>query len=307
MPQIAAPRLRAVLQALFVTFLWSTSWVLIKVGLQELPALTFAGLRYMLAFLCLLPIAARPAHVAALRSLSRWGWARLVALGVLLYAATQGAQFLGLAHLPPVTVSLLLSFTPVVVALVGIPLLAERPSAMQWGGSALALAGALAYFHPVALPEGQRFGYAVVIGGVLANAASSILGRRANRDGDLPPVVVTVVSMGVGALVLVGAGLATEALPPLSPLNWGIILWLAVVNTAAAITLWNRTLRTLSAVESSVINNTMLIQIAVLAWLFLGERLTTQEIAGLALVGAGTLIVQLRREKPQPEPDAARV
>ena len=41
------------LQALFVTFLWSTSWVLIKFGLQEIPAIGFAGLRYALAFLLL--------------------------------------------------------------------------------------------------------------------------------------------------------------------------------------------------------------------------------------------------------------
>jgi len=34
------------LQALFVTFLWSSSWVLIKFGLEEIPPLTFAGLRY---------------------------------------------------------------------------------------------------------------------------------------------------------------------------------------------------------------------------------------------------------------------
>jgi drug/metabolite transporter (DMT)-like permease len=50
---------QAVLQALLVTFLWSTSWVLIKIGLQDIPALTFAGLRYSLAFVCLLPFAFR--------------------------------------------------------------------------------------------------------------------------------------------------------------------------------------------------------------------------------------------------------
>lgn len=70
----------AALQALFVTFLWSTSWVLIKIGLHDIPALIFAGLRYSLAFLCLLPFALRPAHLAPLRGLSRGGWARLVVL-----------------------------------------------------------------------------------------------------------------------------------------------------------------------------------------------------------------------------------
>ena len=77
--------------------------------------------------------------------------------------------------------------------------------------------------------------------------------------------------------------------------NWTIILWLAVVNTAFAFTLWNHTLHTLTAMESSIINGTMLIWIPLFAVLFLGERITGREMLGLITVGAGTLIVQLRR------------
>ena len=53
--QKGSSHLRAVLQAFLVTVLWSTSWVVIKLGLKDVPALTFAGLRYSLAFICLLP------------------------------------------------------------------------------------------------------------------------------------------------------------------------------------------------------------------------------------------------------------
>jgi drug/metabolite transporter (DMT)-like permease len=76
--------------------------------------------------------------------------------------------------------------------------------------------------------------------------------------------------------------------------QWAIIAWLAVVNTAATFTIWNHIQRTLTAVESSVINNMMLPQIAILAWVFLGEALTGRQIAGMALVGVGTLVVQWR-------------
>jgi drug/metabolite transporter (DMT)-like permease len=102
------------------------------------------------------------------------------------------------------------------------------------------------------------------------------------------------VSMGVGAIMLLATGILTQGLPPLSPINWAFIGWLAVVNTAFAFTLWNHTLRTLSAMASSIINSTMLIQIAVLAWLFLGEYLTWQEGMGMVLAGLGALIVQVR-------------
>ena len=74
-----------------------------------------------------------------------------------------------------------------------------------------------------------------------------------------------------------------------------IILWLALVNTAFAFTLWNHTLRTLSAVESSIINGTMMIWIPILAVIFLSETITAKEVVGLVLTGLGTLVVQLRK------------
>jgi drug/metabolite transporter (DMT)-like permease len=269
-----SPHLRAVFQALFVTLLWSTSWVLIKIGLQDIPALPFAGLRYTLAFMCLLPFAIRSRQLTRLRGLSSGTWARLILLGLLFYSVTQGAQFLSLFYLPALTTSLLLSFTTIIVALLGILLLGERPTMVQWGGTGLYLIGVSVYFYPVSLPSGEVIGLIVAGVGVLANALSSILGRHVNRGGQLEPMTVTVVSMGGGAVLLLAGGVLVQGLPHLTPMNWAIILWLAVVNSALAYTLWNHTLRTLSAMESSIINNTMLFQIALLAWAFLGERLS---------------------------------
>jgi drug/metabolite transporter (DMT)-like permease len=99
--------------------------------------------------------------------------------------------------------------------------------------------------------------------------------------------------MAVGAVVLLAVGLIVEGVPSLDLRGWAIIAWLGVVNTAFAFTLWNHTLRALTAVESSVINNTMLIQIAILAVIFLGERLGPLQIAGLACAALGALTVQL--------------
>jgi drug/metabolite transporter (DMT)-like permease len=289
-----ASRAVAVLQALLVTFLWSTSWVLIKIGLVDIPALTFAGLRYGLAFLCLLPFFLHASHRAAWRRLSRRNWMLLIALGVLFYAITQGAQYIGLFYLPANTTSLLLNFSSVAVALLGILFLAEVPARIQWIGVALNISGILVYFYPISFPAHQITGLAVMAAGVIANAISSLLGRSVNRNGEIPPLVVTVASMGVGAILLLIAGISTQGLPYLSPLHWAIVAWLAIVNTAFAFTLWNHTLRTLSAIESSIINSTMLIQIAILAWLFLGEGLTWQKIIGIFFAGLGALVVQLR-------------
>lgn len=287
--------IKTALQALFVVFLWATSWVFIKIGLQEIPALTFAGLRYALAFLCLLPFLFFNRQWTSLRSLSKGQWMRLLFLGVLFYALTQGASFVALAYLPAITVNLLWSFSSVTVALMGIAWLAERPTRFQWFGIILATLGALVYFLPVSIPGSQFVGVLAALVGVLANAGSSILGRAVNRSGEIHPLGVTVISMGLGAALLLYVGVTTQGLPPLSTRSWAIIAWLAVVNTAFAFTLWNHTLRTLSAVQSSIINGTMLVWIPVLAVIFLAERVTLKEVLGLVVVGIGTLIVQFRR------------
>lgn len=65
---------KAVTVAVFVTFLWSSSWILIKWGLDALPPLTFAGLRYFLGFLCLLPFALRYQRAAPREPLTRREW-----------------------------------------------------------------------------------------------------------------------------------------------------------------------------------------------------------------------------------------
>lgn len=303
----------AVLLALFVTFLWSTSWVIIKIGLQDIPPLTFAGLRYMLAFCCLLPVwAASRGKIPnpkfqipnADRSgrwilgLGRWGLAlRLVGLGFVGYAVTQGAQFVGLAYLPAVTLTLLLGMTPIVVSLLGLALLGERPSGQQWVGVGVALLGTLIYFYPVQIPAGQVIGLVVGLIGLAANSVSAVLGRGVNRGAALRPLTVTVVSMGVGATVLLAAGLLVQGLPELSLRHWAMIGWLAVVNTALAFTLWNMSLRTLTAMESSVINNTMSVQIPLLAVVFLGETISGRGLVGLAVTVVGTLLVQFGRRR----------
>jgi drug/metabolite transporter (DMT)-like permease len=288
------PHWKAVLQALFVVFLWGTSWIFVKIGLHAIPPVTFAGLRYFLAFLALLGAALATRSRSEFCELGKAEWLRFSVLGVLLYAGTQGAVFVALAYLPAVTVNLLWSFSSVLITVLGVLLLSERPGLLQWAGVLLAVIGAMIFFYPVAIPQNQSIGFSVAIVGILANAAASILGRDINRTSKYRPLIVTVISMGVGSVVLLAAGLAFEATPALDFQGWLIILWLALVNTAFAFTLWNHTLRTLTAMESSIINSTMLIWVTIFAVMFLHESITFKELVGLIGAGLGTLIVQLR-------------
>ena len=285
----------AILQALFVTFLWSTSWVLIKIGLADIPALTFAGLRYSLALLILLPLFFRARLHHQLPGLNRRRWLTLIFLGIIYYTVTQSAQFVSIQYLPAITANLVLGITPAFVLLLSRFWLAEEALPWQWLGTGVAVTGLFVYFLPVSLPAGATIGLVVAFLGMMANGLSSLLGRAVNRENDASPLFVTTVTMGVGAPLLLLIGLMTEGWPALSVTSWLIILWLAAINTAFAFTLWNHTLRTLTALESNLINNSMSVQIPVFAIIFLGERLTGRQFLGLVIVVAGILLVQLAR------------
>jgi len=292
--------LKAILLALLVTFLWSTSFVIIKFGLSEIPPLTFAGLRYSIAFVCLLPFAFTKKNSSIIKNLTKRDWLKLILLGILFYAFTQGTQFIGLSLLPAVTVSLWLNFTPLIVAVMAIFLINEYPTKLQWAGVLLFIIGIITYFFPVDLVQNQVTGLIVMTVGVLANSASAVLGRNINREAKNNPLVVTVISMGIGSIILLVSGTTMQGFPAISLENIFYLLWLAVINTALAFTIWNLTLRTLSAMESSIINGTMLIQIAILAWIFLGEEISAKEGIGMLIAASGAVIVQLKFKKVLP-------
>jgi drug/metabolite transporter (DMT)-like permease len=319
-PRTGRQHALAVLQGLFVTFLWSTSWVLIKIGLDDLDLqpVSFAGLRYAVAALVLLPFGIRALSVAhAARPIGTRLLVRLAAYGLLFIAVAQGAQFAALAVLPATAVNLVLTSIPAAVAILALGGGLERPLVGQLVGIALLVLGAFLYFGPFQLTSDAPIGLAAALVCVVASAVSAHLGRGLARDAIARiggPIGLTAASMAVGAVALLAVGLMLEGWPSLGLSGWLIIGWLAIVNTAFAFTLWNHTLRTLTAVESSVVANTMAIQVAVLAIVFLGETLGPWQLIGLLLAAIGALVVQLapsprrwRRESPvsPPPPSSA--
>lgn len=274
--------------------------ILIKFGLEAgLPAISFAGLRYSFAFLCLLLLVLfNPTHRSTLRRIPRATWIKLMLLGILFYTITQGANFLGLSFLPVNSLSLILNFSPLLIALGSTLLTKEHPTGAQWIGVVLSITGAMLYFLPLGSVKGKNLGYLAAVICVLANSVSTILGRHVNYHSGLSPIVVTTISMGIGGVLLLFVGGVTWGFGQLDLTQWLIIGWLAVVNTAFAFTLWNTTQQTLSTVESSIINNSMLPQVAILVWLFLDESLTTRQVFAILFVVVGVIILQLQHQLP---------
>jgi drug/metabolite transporter (DMT)-like permease len=262
-------------------------------GYNEIPPLLFAGSRYLLAFFILLPFLLTRHNREIIIRAERKLIFRILLLGLIFYTLTQGLLFLGLFYLQSATVSLILNFTPLLVAFFSGYLLNEKLSGIQWGGVMIFLSGIIIYFFPWESGSGELSGIIIMLIAVVTNALSAILGRNINRRGDIPPLIITGVSMGFGSLFLFFPAVIYYGIPHPGVLTIILFLWMVIVNTAFAFTLWNKTMKFLTATESSIINSTMLFQVAILGYIFLGEPLSIYEITGMTIALPGAVIVQL--------------
>jgi len=294
---IRNPHLLSLGEGLLVAFLWSTSYILVKIGLKDLPPLTFSAYRYVLAFLALSTLSLlRGGPKGARVQLSPL---LLAGMGLLGYTIAQGLQYVGLLYLPAVTVTFLLNFTPVIVLILEVVALERRPSGWQLLGALVALAGA-AIFFSVPLSSLENSGVLFVIASGLGWAAYMTITRKISLGREIDLLKLTRISMGYGSLFLLVSSVLTEGVVFPTASEWLIIIWLAIVNTALAFYMWNHALSNVGAFELSVLQNTMLIQIGVMAVVFLGEELTFLKLVGMSLVFVGVLMVQLVGLKSEP-------
>ena len=289
------------MMAFIVTVLWSSSYVLIKWGLAEIPPLFFATVRYTLAF-CIL-LALDIAMGTSRTGKGTWGSKQtilLVLAGLGGYTIAQGLQFVGLYYLPAITTSFLINFNPFFVLILGVWLLREGTSITQLGGLGIALLGAWAFFSQQGPMGGQAFGILIVIISGLGWACYVVIVRMLQRSGNVDSLRLTTATVGIGVVGMIALTVVTGQYAPLTPRGILIIVWLATANTVLAFFIWNWCLKSIPAYELTVFQDLMLVETAIFAFVFLQEAITPLMVGGMALVTIGVLVVQLRASRGMP-------
>ena len=286
-------RIIAFTLAIIVTILWSFSFIIISVGLEEIPPVTFAALRYLLAFLFQVPIFLFTKNRISLKTLTKADWRTFILYGIIFYTINQIVPFIALTYISPIIFSMVMNFTVLAVALLGVLFLKEKLAWMQIIGIIVFIAGVFFYFFPLGQVELNWIGVGIAFIGVMSNAVATIMGRAVNRQGKYSPFIITFISMGIGSVLMFIIALIVEGFPQLPLWAWSLIALLALVNTALAFNMWNFSQRTLTATEITMINNLMLVEIAILSWLFLDATLTIKQIVSIIVVLVGIAVVQL--------------
>ncbi len=274
--------------ALWVTLLiWGSTFVVTKLVLGEAGPLTLTGLRFVIAFAVLFPLAARRGF--RLATCLRPNYLLLGLTGTALFYTFQN---LGLSNTTVSSTVLVQSSTPAITAILAGLFLKERLGLHQILGIGLVtlgvilvgLAGSTAAAPGSAHPV---LGNLLILGSAIAWSVYTILGR--GMVSQSPALDMTTAGTGAGLMILIplaGWELAARGLPHFSLVGLLGILYLGVVASGLTMFLWNTALHDLPAsVATPYINLIPIIGLA--SGLFLGEQPPLVQLlgGGLAIFG----------------------
>jgi drug/metabolite transporter (DMT)-like permease len=212
---------------------WGSTWLAIKLGLRDLPPLTFAAVRMALATAVLLPFALR----SGMRALPGRLSVRVATVGLLQIGIPYGLLFAAQQWVPSSLAAVLFATFPVWLLLLARVLLpGQMLTPAKIVAAVLGIAG-VAVVQAPALRGASMARTAAVGGGLIVAAAfvialANVLIRRALTE--IPPVVLTCMQVLAGSLLLALAAVALERGRPAiwSPRALGAVAYLAVFGTA---------------------------------------------------------------------------
>jgi drug/metabolite transporter (DMT)-like permease len=283
---------------LVVAIIWGSSYAVAKQALWFYPVLGFLAIRFGLTFILLLP-QLRGEGLRAIRPGLPLGLVMLCIFlcetwGVMLTTASNAA-FL---------ISLCVVFTPFVEW----AMLRQRPSNLLFGACGLALVGGWLLTGGMAIS--LNLGDGLMLAAALFRAVLVCLTRRLTANLDVPPLALTAVQSGVVASGCLVLGLSLPGgLPalPQSPAFWAAALYLVGFATLFALYVQNLALGRTSATRVSLLMGSEPLFGALIAGLWLGERLGMQGWIGGLLIMVATLGTLWLSRSDSPAPRSSTV
>lgn len=290
-----ASRARVFAAWLALCGIWGSTWIAIKIGLDDLPPLSFAGLRFVVASAVLL--VGCVVAGTALWPRRRGDWKFLALTGFLQFFLNYGLLFWGEQHISSGLAAVLQATIPgfgLLFAHFHLP--AERLTPLKAGGALVGLAGVATIFSHQFRAAGPLafWGSAAIVAGAASVAYANVLIKA--RGAHLPPAAMAAWQMVFGLGPLLALGWWREGNPlnfRWSPAAVGCLLYLALLGSALAFLLAYWLVRRVAVTKVMTISLVAPIVAVALGWLVLGERLSWRTLlgGGAVLAGVGLIAV----------------
>jgi len=287
--------------------IWGSTWLFIKLGLEDLPPFTFAAIRFIIAVAIVFSII-RIRGLALPRA--RSDWILLAVTGILSFGFNYGLVFWGEQYITSGLAALLQATTPafgLVFAHFNLP--GERLSWTRIGGVVLGVCGVAVVFSNQLAVAGRQ-----ALAGCVALLLSSIFVAYSNvlvkkHGKNLNPAIMTAGQMLFGLLLLLAVSITLEGNPlryHWTPMAVIALLYLAVVGSVIAFLLYYWLILNMDVTKSMLIALVTPVVAVILGMIVLNEEFGWRTLAGGAMIILGIAFIVVRKNRHQSVPSVAK-
>src|SRR5881296_2763070 len=277
---------------LTLCIVWSSTWLAIKVGLRDLPPISFVAVRFLIAIIVLTAVSAGRVR---LLPLYRADYVVLAFTGILMFAINYTLLFWGELHVSSGLAAVLQATIPIFGMIFAHWMLPDEPLRFQ------KLAGAIIALGGVALICGRLLGFngplafwggvAVVFGAGSAAFANVLVKARSIQ---LAPAMLAAWQMIFGTAPLLALGLAVDGNP--ARFHWTAtaifcLLYLAIIGSELTFLLLYWLLPRLTVAQLQSISLITPPGAVMLGWLMGGETFRISSLLGAAFVLVGVWMI----------------
>ncbi len=286
---------------LILCVIWGTTWFFIKIGLEDLPPITFAAARFLLALFIL-------AFIIRLRKIpmpaTRRDWKLLAVTGVLQFSINYSLVFWSEKYISSGLAAVLQAMITVFgLVLAWIHLPNEQITKIKIAAVLLGIGGvATIFIEQLQIKDALAFaGCAAIVVGAYAAAHGSILVKA--FGGKMHPATLVFGQMLCGILPIIIYSLTVEGNPFALHWTWRAIFcvfYLTVFGTIAAFWLYYWLLSKIESTKAMMISLVTPLIAVVIGGVFLGETLPPQTFFGGVLILASIGLIVFRKKNNAP-------
>ena len=275
--------------------IWGSSFLWIKIAVQEVDPFTLVGWRLLFGTLGMVVVILlrRPALPKAGKT-----WLFLAALGILNTALPFVLISWGEKSIDSAVASVLNSTVPLFTLVIAHLFLHDEPiTARKAVGLLIGFGGVLALMARDLEPGSLRvgiLGQAAVLVAAVSYASASVFARRTMRE--ISPLVQAFVPMAFADAIVWTAAtqVGNPGRLPAIPITWVALLWLGLLGSCVAYLLYYNLLHSVGATRAVMVTYVFPVVGVALGVVFLGELADWHLLVGAALVVASIVVVNWR-------------
>ena len=284
--------LRALAMGLAFALMWSSAFSSARIIVADASPLFSLAARFLLSGLLGVIIARA---MGQSWHLTRAQWRATFLFGICQNALYLGLNFVAMQWVEASMAAIIASAMPLMVALASWLIFRERLGPLGIIGLIAGTAGVVLIMGARISGGADPLGVLFYLTGVLALTFATLAIRGATSGGNFLMIVGLQMLIGAFALAIVALAVETPRINPSWPLLFAF-LYTTLVPGLLATLVWVMLLDRIGAIRAATFHFLNPVFGVGIAALLLGERLTTMDMIGVAIITAGILAVQLARQ-----------